>query len=51
MKTKEKDFDSVKMMRSIRDKISFEIADMNKEQIKEYIKKRKQKFDKIYSNR
>lgn len=39
MKTKEintKDFDAVKYMRQIRDKISMDIADLSKEQIIEY---------------
>ena len=43
MKTKVKksvkDFDAVKSMREIRDKISEEIADMNFEQLKAYFKK------------
>ena len=42
MKTKvkklAKTFDAVKSMREIRDKISFEIADMNFEQLKVYFK-------------
>lgn len=43
MKTKPqksiKDFDAVKSMREIRDKISIEIADMNFAQLKEYFRK------------
>lgn len=43
MKTKSKktvkDFDAVKSMREIRDKISAEIADMNFEQLKAYFRK------------
>ena len=40
MKTnkQEKDFDAVKMMRDIRDKISEETANMSFEQFKDYIK-------------
>ncbi len=44
MKTKnkktvqEKEFDTVKTFRAIKDKISLEMANMNFEQIKEYLK-------------
>lgn len=38
IKKKEKSFDSVQMMREIRDKISQETQDMTFEQLKEYIK-------------
>ena len=34
----EKEFDTVKTFRAIKDKISLEIATMNFEQIKEYLK-------------
>jgi hypothetical protein len=34
----EKDFDTVKTFRAIKDKISLEMANMNFEQIKEYLK-------------
>ena len=34
----EKEFDTVKTFRAIKDKISLEIASMNFEQIKEYLK-------------
>jgi hypothetical protein len=44
MKTK-KDFDCVKMMRDIRDKISLEIANMTTEQLKEYFRKRREEFE------
>jgi hypothetical protein len=39
MKTnkKQKDFDAVKMMREIRDKISMEIKDMSFEELRNYI--------------
>lgn len=37
----EKDFDAVKYMRSERDKISKEIAEMTHEEIKEYFAKRR----------
>ena len=42
MKTtkKEKDFDAVKMMRDIRDKISAETQDMTFEELKTYINKK-----------
>jgi hypothetical protein len=36
--TEEKDFDTVKTFRAIKDKISLEMANMNFEQIKEYLK-------------
>ncbi len=36
---KEKQFDAVKMMRDIRDKISSETQNMTFEELKEYIKK------------
>lgn len=36
----EKDFDSVKMMRDIRDKISKETMNMNFEELKKYINER-----------
>ena len=36
--TEEKEFDTVKTFRAIKDKISLEIANMNFEQIKEYLK-------------
>ncbi len=36
-----KDFDAVKFMREVRDKISNEIADLTSEQIKEYFSKKK----------
>ncbi len=50
MKTKtkkpqqEKEFDTVKTFRAIKDKISLEMANMNFEQIKEYLKKNSQKL-------
>jgi len=37
-KKKEKSFDAVKTFRAIKEKISRDIADMNLEQIKEYLK-------------
>ncbi len=44
MKTKEtKDFDAVKFMRQVRDKISNDIADLSKEQIVEYFKSKRRK--------
>ena len=47
MKT-DKDFDCVKMMRDIRDKISLEIMNMNPEQIKDYFRKKGQEFEAKY---
>jgi len=47
MKTK-KDFDAVKMMRDIRDKMSLEISNMDAIQLKEYLRKRKEEFEKKY---
>ena len=41
-KTEEKEFDPVRTFREIKDKISFEIKDMNFEQIKAYLKKNSQ---------
>ena len=35
---REKEFDTVKTFRAIKDKISLEMADMSFEQIKEYLK-------------
>jgi hypothetical protein len=40
MTKKEKPFDSVKMMRDIRDEISSETQNMNFEELKAYIKKK-----------
>ena len=50
MKTKikkpvqEKEFDTVKTFRAIKDKISLEMANMSFEQIKEYLKKNSAKL-------
>ena len=41
-KTEEKEFDTVKTFREIKDKISFEMKDMNFEKIKAYLKKNSQ---------
>lgn len=49
MKT-DKEFDSVKMMRDIRDKVSSEIMDMNTEQILDYIKKGSTDYEKIMAS-
>lgn len=38
---KEKGFDTVKTFRAIKEKIAKDIADMNLEQIKEYLKSKK----------
>ena len=49
MKTKnkkiKKNFDAVKSMREIRDKISLEIADMNFNELKAYFKRRRQAIE------
>lgn len=42
--TKEKEFDTVKTFRSIKEKISIEMANMNFEQIKAYLKKNSKKL-------
>ena len=49
MKTNKK-FDSVKMMRDIRDKVSSDIKNMSPEQILDYIKKGHNEFDKIMAS-
>lgn len=49
MKT-DKKFDSVKMMRDIRDKVSSDIKDMNPEQILDYIKKGRNEYEKFMDN-
>ena len=41
---KEKEFDTVKTFRAIKDKISLEMTDMSFEQIKEYLKKNSRKL-------
>ncbi len=38
---KEKEFDTVKTFRTIKERISLDIADMTLEQIKEYLKRQK----------
>jgi hypothetical protein len=40
----EKEFDTVKTFRAIKEKISLEMANMNFEQIKEYLKKNSAKL-------
>ena len=49
MKTK-KNFDCVKMMREIREKINSEISNMTTEQILEYIRKGSKDFDKMMAS-
>jgi hypothetical protein len=53
MKTKtreiEKEFDTVKTFRAIKEKISLEMATMNFEQIKEYLKTKSRKFQTQYA--
>ena len=47
MKTN-KDFDCVKMMRDIRDKIDAELEGKNTQQVLDYFRKNSQKFEKKY---
>ncbi len=47
---KEKEFDTVKTFRAIKEKISLEMADMDFEQIKEYLKKGSQQFQEQLKN-
>jgi hypothetical protein len=49
-KNKEKDFDTVKTFRAIKEKISNDIADMNLDQIKEYLKPKQVHKQKKASN-
>ena len=42
--SEEKEFDTVKTFREIKDKISLEMKDMNFDQIKAYLKKNSQKL-------
>jgi hypothetical protein len=42
--TQEKEFDTVKTFRAIKEKISYEMAGMNFDQIKEYLKKNSAKL-------
>ena len=43
-----KDFDCVKMMRDIRDKLNSEIIKMNSAQIIEYFKKKSEEYENKY---
>lgn len=43
-KIKEKEFDTVKTFRAIKEKISLEMANMTFEQIKEYLKAKSEKL-------
>ena len=43
-KIKEKEFDTVKTFRAIKEKISLEMANMNFEEIKQYLKKNSAKL-------
>jgi hypothetical protein len=45
MKTDKKQFDAVKMMRELREKINEEIAHLSPEQLVEYFRKHHQKFE------
>ena len=44
IKAKEKEFDTVKTFRAIKEKISLDMAGMSFEQIKEYLKTKSKKF-------
>jgi hypothetical protein len=46
IKKQEKEFDTVKTFRDIKEKMSLEMASMNFEQIKQYIKGKSQKLHK-----
>jgi hypothetical protein len=48
---KEKEFDTVKTFRAIKEKISLDIADMTLEQIKEYLKNQKLDDNSSLANR
>ena len=43
-KVKEKEFDTVKTFRAIKEKMSLEMSNMNFDQIKEYLKNRSKKL-------
>ena len=51
MKNKEKKFDAVKLMRTLREKINKEIANMTPEQIIEYFRKGNEQFEKEIANK
>ena len=51
MKIKRKKFDSVKMMRKIRQNINKDIVNMSVEEILEYIKKDKSEYSKLISKK
>jgi hypothetical protein len=46
----DKNFDSVKMMREIRDKVSSDIKDMSPEQILNYIKEGHKEYEELMAN-
>jgi len=46
MKDKDKKFDAVKQMRELRDKVNEEIANLTPEQVVEYFRIYREKFDK-----
>jgi hypothetical protein len=51
MKNEEKKFDAVKLMRTLREKINKEIANMTPDQIIEYFRKGNEQFEKEIANR
>jgi hypothetical protein len=50
-KSKNKEFDAVKLMRKLREKINKEIAGMTTEQIIEYFRKGSEQFEKEMASR
>ncbi|MCX6257178.1 MAG: hypothetical protein NTW49_04670 [Bacteroidia bacterium] len=51
MKNKNKNFDAVKLMRELREKINKEIANMTPEQIIEYFRKGSEQYEKEMTSR
>jgi hypothetical protein len=51
MKNREKKFDAVKLMRELRDKVNKEIENLTSEQVVEYFRIHKEKFDKEMDRR
>ena len=51
MKNKEKEFDAVKLMRTLREKINIEIANMSTEEVIEYFRIGNEQFEKEVASR
>ena len=47
---KNKKFDSVKLMRDIRNKIDAEIKELNKNELKDYFRKKKEEYENKYGH-